>query len=107
MGLYAQDSWRVSSRVTVNVGARWEPYFGQNVENNAIAIFKMENFQQGDQEPGVPQRAGRLDLSGRRGFPPGQTGLEVSGGTWRRGWAWRGTSMAMAAWPCGRPIDGV
>ena len=33
VGVYAQDSWRVSSRVTINGGVRWEPFFGQNVEN--------------------------------------------------------------------------
>ena len=75
MGLYAQDSWRASSRVTVNVGARWEPYFGQNVVNNAIAIFKMENFQQGIKSTGVPQRAGRPDLSGGRRLSAGTDGV--------------------------------
>ena len=36
MGLYAQDTWRVTNRWTFNVGARWEPYFGQYVENDAV-----------------------------------------------------------------------
>ena len=44
---YAQDAWRVSSRVTVNGGLRWEPFFGQNVENGVISVFSMENFQRG------------------------------------------------------------
>jgi len=26
VGIYANDSWRVSSRVTLNLGARWEPW---------------------------------------------------------------------------------
>src|SRR6266545_1807881 len=30
LGAYAQDAWRVSPRVTVNFGMRWEPYFGQD-----------------------------------------------------------------------------
>ena len=77
-GSYAQDSWRASSRVTVNGGVRWEPYFGQNVENNAITIFRMENFQQGHQEQGVPQRAGRsASIPATRDSRPGQTGLDM------------------------------
>jgi outer membrane receptor protein involved in Fe transport len=44
MGLYAQASWRLSSRLTLNAGMRWEPYFGQNVLNNAVTIFVMDNF---------------------------------------------------------------
>jgi hypothetical protein len=77
MGLYAQDSWRASSRVTVNAGVRWEPYFGQNVENNAIAIFKMENFQQGIKSQVFLNAPAGLIYPGDEGFPPGQTGLEV------------------------------
>ena len=25
VGVYAQDSWRVTNRLTINLGARWEP----------------------------------------------------------------------------------
>ncbi len=77
MGLYAQDSWRVSSRVTANIGARWEPYFGQNVENNAIAIFKMENFQKGIKSKVFLKAPAGLIYPGDEGFPSGQTGLAV------------------------------
>ncbi|MBI4484751.1 MAG: TonB-dependent receptor [Acidobacteria bacterium] len=47
LGIYAQDSWRVSNRVTLNVGMRWEPYFGQEFENGAVVNFSLENFRQG------------------------------------------------------------
>ena len=77
LGLYAQDSWRASSRVTVNVGARWEPYFGQNVENNAIAIFKTENFQQGIKSKVFLNAPAGLIYPGDAGFPSGQTGLDI------------------------------
>ena len=75
MGLYAQDSWRASSRVTVNGGLRWEPYFGQNVENNAISIFVMENFQKGIKSSVFHNAPAGLIYPGDPGFPKGQTGL--------------------------------
>ena len=77
MGLYAQDSWRTTNRVTVNAGVRWEPYFGQNVENNAIAIFKMENFQRGVKSKVFLNAPAGLIYPGDEGFPSGQTGLEI------------------------------
>ena len=46
LGAYGQDAWRASDRVTINVGIRWEPYFGQSLNNNAIVLFRKENFDQ-------------------------------------------------------------
>ena len=76
-GLYAQDSWRASSRVTLNLGVRWEPYFGQNVENNAITIFKMENFQRRIKSQVFRNAPAGLIYPGDEGFPSGQTGLDI------------------------------
>jgi hypothetical protein len=45
MGLFAQDTWRAGSRITVNAGLRWEPYFGQNVLNGAVYNFSRDNFR--------------------------------------------------------------
>ena len=75
LGAYAQDSWRLSSRVTVNYGMRWEPYFGQNVENNAVTIFRMENFQKGIKSTVFHNAPAGLTYPGDLGFPNGQTGL--------------------------------
>ena len=76
-GWYAQDSWRASNRVTVNAGLRWEPYFGQNVLNNAVAIFNMDNFQHGVHSTVFHDAPAGLIYPGDAGFPQGQTGLNV------------------------------
>jgi hypothetical protein len=75
LGMYGQDTWRVSSRLTVNAGMRWEPYFGQNVLNNAVSIFKIENFQQGIKSKVFVNAPAGLLYPGDEGFPPGRTGL--------------------------------
>ena len=38
MGLYAQDSWRLSSRATLNYGLRWEPYFPQQLRDRKSVV---------------------------------------------------------------------
>jgi hypothetical protein len=76
VGAYLQDTWRMTSRVTLNAGVRWEPYFGQNVTNNAIYNFNLENFRRGvESEVFVNAPAGLL-YPGDEGFPGGQTGLK-------------------------------
>jgi hypothetical protein len=75
LGAYAQDSWRLTPRITVNYGLRWEPYFGQNVENGAISIFSMENFQKGIKSSVYHNAPAGLLWPGDQGFPEGTTGL--------------------------------
>lgn len=47
LGVYAQDTWRLTDRVTINGGLRWEPFFGMNVQNGSISIFDIDNFRRG------------------------------------------------------------
>ncbi len=46
-GLYAQDAWRATERITVNAGLRWEPYSGQQIEAGSVAHFSPDGFRQG------------------------------------------------------------
>ncbi|MBM3819322.1 MAG: TonB-dependent receptor [Acidimicrobiia bacterium] len=75
LGLYAQDTWRATNRLTVNLGLRWEPYFGLAAENNAISIFNLENFRRGIKSNVFVNAPAGLLYPGDEGFPPGQTGL--------------------------------
>src|SRR5258706_2471201 len=45
-GVYAQDTWRATSRVTINAGLRWEPFFSQNLTRGANTIFDRTRFRQ-------------------------------------------------------------
>jgi hypothetical protein len=75
LGLYGQDTWRMTSRLTLNSGIRWEPYFGQNVTNDAIYNFNMDNFRKNIQSTVFVNAPAGLLYPGDEGFPGGQTGL--------------------------------
>src|ERR1051325_667164 len=77
LGTYAEDSWRASSRVTVNGGLRWEPYFGQSVDNNAVVLFNKQNFDQGIRSKVFVNAPPGLLYPGDAGFPKGKTGLDI------------------------------
>ena len=53
-GLYAQDAWRATDRITVNAGVRWEPFSGQRLTQGSVTNFNEDN---------VPARASRAPSS--------------------------------------------
>ena len=75
VGLYAQDTWRASPRVTINGGVRWEPYFGQNVTSGAVYNFSRENFRNNVRSQTFVNAPAGLLYPGDPGFPPGKRGL--------------------------------
>jgi hypothetical protein len=46
-GVYVQDAWRATDRVTINGGLRWEPYSGQQIDEGSVAHFSHDAFRQG------------------------------------------------------------
>jgi len=90
LGLYAQDAWRATNRLTFNLGLRWEPYFGTTVESGAVSIFRLDNFRRGIKSNVFVNAPAGFIYPGDEGFPPGQTGLNRQ---WRNlspraGFAW-------------------
>jgi hypothetical protein len=77
LGLYAQESWRASRRLTVNAGVRWEPYFGQNILNGAVYNFSLENFRNNVTSTEFTNAPAGLIYPGDAGFPPGRSGLHT------------------------------
>lgn len=69
IGVYAQDAWSATSRVTVNAGVRWEPFLGQNVRSGAVSIFNLENFQRGIKSKVFLNAPAGLLYPGDEGFP--------------------------------------
>jgi hypothetical protein len=52
---FAQDDWRVTNRLTLNLGARWTLHFPSTEKNDQSAVFNLYTQQ--------------LDYLGRDGFP--------------------------------------
>jgi len=75
VGAFGQDTWRVKDRVTLNMGVRWEPYFGQNVDNGAITNFVLDNFRQGIKTKRFANAPAGLIYPGDPGFPAGKSGM--------------------------------
>ena len=83
LGLYAQDTWRVGTRVTSNGGIRWEPFFGRTSRTGDSNFSS--RIPQGRHEHGRSQRAAWITVSGRRHFPSGKSGLNNKWSNLRRG----------------------
>ena len=47
--IYAQDTWKLTPRLTVNYGIRWEPFFPQQIKNSSIYTFSLARFYAGTQ----------------------------------------------------------
>jgi len=73
--LYAQDAWRMTGRITINAGLRWEPYLGQSVLNGSVYNFNRDNFKNNVKTTQYVNAPAGLIYPGDAGFPPGRTGL--------------------------------
>jgi len=70
VGLYAQDTWRVGPRLTVNYGVRWEPFFPQQLRNGAVYQFDMGRFTSNTRSTVFPNAPAGLYFPGDAGFRP-------------------------------------
>ena len=73
IGLYGQDTWRATPRVTVNYGIRWEPYFPQAIDGETIYNFNYDRFKQGIKSAVFRNAPAGFYYPGDKGFP-GNTG---------------------------------
>jgi len=105
VGLYANDTWKLNQRVTMNYGLRWEPYFPQVNLDRSSAHYDEDALKKGiktnrftnappglffDTDPGFPGRSATyvqwLNFSPRVGIAwdvngDGRTSVRASGGT--------------------------
>jgi hypothetical protein len=67
LGVYAVDSWKATTKLTLNYGLRWEPSMPPNVED--IYNFSYDRFQQGIKSSVFLNAPAGLSYRGDPGFP--------------------------------------
>jgi hypothetical protein len=73
-GLYAQDTWKITPRLTINAGIRWEPFLPQGINNGAVYNFSWDRFNQGVRSTVFRKAPLGLLYAGDAGFN-GKTGV--------------------------------
>ena len=67
--MYVTDTWKATSRLTVNVGVRWEPYFPQSVMNGSIFTFDINRYIAGIKSTQYTNAPPGFYYPGDPGFP--------------------------------------
>ena len=78
IGIYAQDSWRISPNVTINVGLRWDPYLPVYSAEGRLTRFDRDRFNQGLRSSVFPNAAPGLVFPGDEAMP----GMSIANNDW-------------------------
>ena len=87
--LYAQDTWKLTPRLTMNIGVNWNPFLAIAFQQGDVYTFSLANFEQGIHSKEIPQAPagflypGDSGFYGKSGIHPQYTNFDP-----RLGFAW-------------------
>jgi len=69
IGVYAQDAWKVSSRLTLNVGLRWDPFLPYTSGQGHFNHFSLDQFRSGVHSTVYKNAPAGVIFEGDSGYP--------------------------------------
>lgn len=81
-GIFVQDDWRVTDRLTLNLGLRWETTVPRTEDENRMNAFDMTAINPVSGTPGV------VTFAGRNGVPRSAYNIDLNNLGPRAGFAW-------------------
>ena len=69
IGLYAQDAWKMSSKLTLNVGLRWDPFLPYTSDQRHFNHFSREQFLAGVHSTVYKNAPAGVIFEGDPGYP--------------------------------------
>ena len=88
--VFAQDNWKVSDRLSLDLGVRWEPWIPPHFVGryNQIDVFRPEDVASGQRSAVFPNAPPGLFFAGDRGVPAGGVGATYGNVSPRIGFAY-------------------
>ncbi|MFY9689491.1 MAG: TonB-dependent receptor [Candidatus Acidiferrales bacterium] len=69
--IYAQDAWKITRRVTITAGLRWDPFFGHSVPNGQVVTISLPDIINDVHSTKFPTAPAGYLFSGDPGGPVG------------------------------------
>ncbi len=76
MGFYAQDDYHATSRLTLNLGLRYEPFLPWRETHGRVSHFSPSAYAAGTMSTQFPNAPPGISFPGDPGFPNGDSGVD-------------------------------
>jgi hypothetical protein len=77
IGLYAQDTWKITPKLTMTYGLNWNPFFGMSFQQGDLSGFNLTKYFAGVTSKVVAGAPPGFSIPGDPGFP-GKSGINSS-----------------------------